>query len=146
VDFAEYATGLLNYLWRAHKNSADTITLTLDLKQLFLSVDLAIPCGLILNELATNALKHAFKGRSNGEVAVMISSDPDAIVRMTVSDNGVGMPNGLDWRQSTSLGLNLVQMLSKQLKAQVEVQSNNGTEFRIAFTTRNVKNKRDRDS
>ena len=146
VDFAEYAAGLLNYLWRAHKNSADTITLTLDLKQVFLSVDFAIPCGLILNELAINTLKHAFKGRSNGEVAVTLSSDPDAIVCMTVSDNGVGMPDGLDWRQSNSLGLNLVQILSKQLKARVEVRSNNGTEFRITFNTRYVKGQQDRTS
>ena len=63
VEFAEYAESLLNYLWRAHATTAAGVRLALDLEPVPLSVNAAVPCGLILNELASNALKHAFRGR-----------------------------------------------------------------------------------
>ena len=89
-----------------------------------------MPCGLILNELAGNALKHAFPGGAAGEVAVALYAGPDGRVRLRVCDNGVGLPPGLDWRQSRSLGLRLVQMLAAQLNGSVDVQSGAGTEMR----------------
>jgi PAS domain S-box-containing protein len=134
VDFADYASGLMNYLWRAHGASAAKIKLTRDMQPVTLAVETAVPCGLLLNELAVNALKHAFAGRDEGEVVVSIKSDSDGLVRLGVSDNGVGFSKGQDWRQKHSLGLNLVRMLTKQLKGTVEVESNGGTSFLIAFT------------
>jgi len=139
VNFADYVSGLLNYLWRAHNSSARHVNLKLDLRAVLLAVESAVPCGLILNELAVNALKHAFTGRDTGEVAVTLHSEADGQVCLCVKDNGTGFPSGLDWRQSRSLGLNLVQMLVKQLKAEVEVKSDGGTEFRITFKPRQAK-------
>lgn len=133
IDFTEYVESLLNYLWRAHGPVASGVRLSLDLEPLSLSVDVAVPCGLILNELVINALKHAFCGRAGGEVTVSLRGGADGRVRLCVRDNGTGLPEGFDWKQARSLGLRLVQMLAGQLRAVVEVSSGEGTEFAIAF-------------
>jgi PAS domain S-box-containing protein len=131
VDFAEYTRGLLGYLWRAH--GAATVRLTLDLSPLSLPVDIAVPCGLILNELVGNALKHAFRGRSEGEVTVSLNGSIEGLIRLSVGDNGVGLPEGFDWRQTQSLGLHLVRLLSGQLDADVNVCGGEGTRFEVVF-------------
>jgi len=135
IDFAEYARGLLGYLWRAHGSSVATIRLNLDLSTVSLPVDTAVPCGLILNELAGNALKHAFKGRSEGEVIVSLKSGSDGRIRLSVRDNGIGLPADLDWRQASTLGLRLVQMLAAQLGAEVNVSCGEGTRFEVVFSS-----------
>ena len=124
---------LLHYLWRAHGSAAASIGLTFDLKPVSLSVDMAVPCGLILNELAGNALKHAFKDRPQGEVTVSLQGFEDGRIRLAVRDNGIGLPTGFDWTQTRSLGLHLVQMLARQLRATVEVSSDDGTTFKITM-------------
>ena len=124
---------LLNYLWRAHGTAASGVRLALDLEPVPLSVNAAVPCGLILNELVSNALKHAFRGRAGGEVAVSLRGGPEGRVCLRVRDNGMGLPAGLDWRQADSLGLRLVQILAGQLHATVEVSSGEGTEFAVTF-------------
>ena len=138
VEFAEYTRSLLSYLWRAHGTGASGVRLRLDLEQVPLSVNVAVPCGLILNELATNALKHAFPGtdaeRGQGcEVRVSLSAVADGQVCLRVCDNGAGLPAGLDWQRADSLGLRLVQILAKQLGAVVDVSSGVGTEFAVTF-------------
>ena len=133
IDFAEYTRGLLGYLWRAHGDTAAHVRLTLDVQPVALSVETAVPCGLILNELVTNALKHAFRDRADGGVTVALSVLPDGRVCLRVGDNGPGLPAGLDWRTSSSLGLRLVQMLTEQINGTVEVTTDGGTEFAITF-------------
>ncbi len=134
VEFAGYTESLLRYLWGAHGVAAG-IRLELDLAPVSLPVNVAVPCGLILNELVGNALKHAFRGRDSGEVAVTLGKSEQGQVRLTVRDNGVGLPAGLDWRQGRSLGLRLAQMLGCQLGATVDVrtQTGEGTEFEVVF-------------
>jgi two-component sensor histidine kinase len=140
IEFAEYAQTLLGYLWRAHGTPTSYIRLALDLEPTPLSVNAAVPCGLILNELATNALKHAFRGRNSGEVIVSLHGNPEGQVCLRMRDNGTGLPAGLDWRSAKSLGLCLVQILAKQLSATVEVSSvgGEGTEFSVTFGGRNL--------
>ena len=132
VEFSDYARSLLNYLWRSHASAASAVRLTLDLEPVSLTVNTAVPCGLILNELVSNALKHAFRGRNGGEVTVSLHSAKGGL-RLSVRDDGTGLPAGFDWKQAKSLGLRLVQMLAGQLHADVEVSSDRGTEFTIAF-------------
>jgi two-component sensor histidine kinase len=134
IDFAEYAQSLLGYLWRAHGATAEAVRLTFDLEPVSLPVDTAVPCGLILNELAGNALKHAFRGRSEGEVTVSLHGAANGRISLNVRDNGVGLPARFDWRQASSLGLRLVQMLAGQLGATVEVSGEKGTAFEISFS------------
>jgi len=133
IDFAEYARSLLQYLWRAHGNSIPGVRLALNLEPVWLDIDAAVPCGLVLNELASNALKHAFRGRAEGEVTVTLGRDQDGRVGLAVHDNGVGLPPGLDCRQARTLGLRLVEMLSSQLGASLEVHAGDGTAFRLTF-------------
>ncbi|HEX9023604.1 MAG TPA: histidine kinase dimerization/phosphoacceptor domain -containing protein [Geobacteraceae bacterium] len=132
IDFAEYSRGLLSYLWRAHGGSS--VRLTLDLEPVSLPVDTAVPLGLILNELAGNALKHAFLGRPGGEVTVSLKGAAGGKISLGVSDNGVGLPEGLDWRRARSLGLRLVQMLAGQIGADVQLASGEGTRFEVVLS------------
>ncbi|MHB0955463.1 MAG: PAS domain-containing protein [Pirellulaceae bacterium] len=133
VNFSEYSRSLLTYLWRAHDATVSGIRLVLDLEPIQLSVNAAVPCGLILNELATNALKHAFRGQPGGEVAVSLRGTPEGQVCLRVEDDGVGLPAGFDWRTADSLGLHLVHMLVGQLHASVEITSDEGTQIAVTF-------------
>ena len=133
VEFGDYARSLMHYLWRAHGSAASGIWLNFDLKPVHLPVELAVPCGLILNELAVNALKHAFRGRSSGAVTVTLGTSPDGCIRLGLADDGAGLPPGQDWRQSSTLGLRLVQMLAGQLNGAVETGPGPGAEFTLTF-------------
>ncbi len=133
VDFADYAESLLGYLWRAHGPAVTGLLLKLDLEPVLLPVNMAVPCGLILNELFSNSLKHAFGNQDSGEVTVSFHENTDGRVNLSVKDNGIGLPKGFDWKQANSLGLRLVQMLAGQLHAAVEVSSGAGTQFAILF-------------
>jgi PAS domain S-box-containing protein len=141
VDFADYTRSLLNFLARAHGNSETTVGLKLDLQPVSLSVETAVPCGLVLNELVTNALKHAFRGRAKGEITTALYTGQDGRVCLRVSDNGIGLPAGLDWRQSPSLGLRLIHLLAGQLGATLDVRTGDGTEFLITFENRPDENR-----
>ena len=134
LNFADYAVSLLRSLWSSHGLLAEKVRLNLELAPVKLSVEAAVPCGLILNELAGNALKHAFPNGNDGEVTVGLEHDATTgTACLRVRDNGVGLPEGLDWRQSRSLGLRLVQILTSQLRGTVETKVDSGTEFQVAF-------------
>jgi two-component sensor histidine kinase len=98
-------------------------------------MDTAIPCGLIINELASNSLKHAFSAGKGGEIRIDLHSDKDNQFTLIVSDNGVGFPEGLDFRDTKSLGLQLVNTLVDQLGGTIELHSSGGTEFNLAFSS-----------
>jgi len=133
VEFAEYARSLLHYLWRAHGSAASGVRLNFDLQPVAVPIELAVPCGLILNELAVNALKHAFRDRSSGEVTVTLRSAPEGCICLRFRDDGPGLPPDMDWRKSPSLGLRLVQMLAGQLNGTIETGAGPGTEFMLTF-------------
>jgi len=103
-----------------------------DLEEVFLSIDKAIPFGLILNELITNCLKHAFPAERQGEIYVGLNSDGHSLT-LAVRDNGIGMPDDIDISNLNSMGLILVQSLVKQLKGTLEVKSNGGAEFKVSI-------------
>lgn len=102
------------------------------------NLDIAVPCGLILNELITNAYKHAFPkdkpraGESNCEIAVSVKHESGGLT-LTVADNGVGLPPGTDWENPGTLGLQLVKMLSQQLNGSIELDRTSGTTFHLRF-------------
>lgn len=133
VDFADYAESLLEYLWHAHGSRTSGIRLRTDLEPTRISVEKALPCGLILNELVGNALKHAFPGPGNGLVTVSLCNESEDRVMLRVRDDGIGLHPDVEWRNATSLGLRLVGMLARQLKADVAVGPPPGAEFSITF-------------
>jgi two-component sensor histidine kinase len=98
-----------------------------------LEIDQAIPCGLMVNELVSNALKYAFPGNRHGTISISFQPEDQGWICLTVADNGVGLPAGLDFLATESLGLQLVRMLVRQLKGEISLDNNHGTLFRIRF-------------
>jgi PAS domain S-box-containing protein len=139
LDFAEYAHSLLEFIWSSHDAAIGNKRLNMSLSPLILPIEMAVLCGLIVNELASNAIKHAFPSGSGGEVTVTLEHDTaTGAVCLHVRDNGVGLPADLDWRQSPSLGLRLVKMLAKQMRGTVQTGPGPGTEFQINFKVKGI--------
>lgn len=135
VDFEEYVRSLAAYLFRSYQTESRVITLDVKVENVLLGVDTAIPCGLIINELVSNALKHAFLGRERGRIRIELrpdAGDPGRSI-LIVTDDGVGCPPGLDIRRTESLGLQLVTTLADQLGGTLTCRSEAGTEFTMAF-------------
>lgn len=132
IDFAEYIRDLATDLFRSYGVNPDAITLKINVDDVLLGVDTAIPCALIVNELVSNSLKHAFPEGRAGKIRIGFHSD-DTKSTLMVSDNGVGFPEDLDFRSTQSMGLHLVITLTKQLKGAIELDRRRGTTFRIAF-------------
>ncbi|MBN2389664.1 MAG: PAS domain S-box protein [Anaerolineae bacterium] len=131
VDFAEYIRNLASSLVHSYRSRA--VRLDLQATDIYLSIDDAVPCGLIVNELISNALKHAFVDGREGEICVMMQQLADQQVKLVVRDNGVGLPSDVDYMNTGSLGLQLVTMLVQQLGGTIEIRNNAGAEFEIMF-------------
>ena len=135
IDFSEYLEDLTSYLLYA-LGAGRSIALNLNAAGIFININTAIPCGMIVTELVTNALKHAFPEDREGEIGVEFRLQQGEYV-LTVSDNGVGLPPELAWRATDSLGLKLVNIWATyQLEGNIEVNTQNGTAFTIRFTDR----------
>jgi PAS domain S-box-containing protein len=132
VHLGQYVKRLAHGLFQAVGPSSSGISLEIDVDDVALPVGRVIPCGLILNELITNALKHAFPGRDRGVVSIEVRETDDRVV-VSVTDDGVGMPQAFDPGTSSSLGMQLVEMLSRQLDGRVEIARGNGTSIRLTF-------------
>ncbi len=143
VDVAEYIRSLTGYLFQTYGVRVHDVTLKTVIDPVFLGVDTAIPCGLIINELVSNALKYAFplspaagtRGeQAPGEISIQLRVGADDLLTLTVQDNGVGFPAGVDYQNTESLGLRLVNTLVRQLDGTLELEQNSGTIFRITFS------------
>ena len=133
IDFAQYIQELVYSLFSSYEPSVSGITLKLDIDATFLDIDTAIPCGLILNELVSNSLKHAFPDGRSGEICIGLHLDQEKQLTLWIRDNGVGFPKGVDFRKTESLGLQLVCTLTTQLKGTITLDSSRGTAFQITF-------------
>ncbi len=134
INFAEYTESLANYLFKAYELHSGYVSLELDIDEVTLNIDTAIPCGLIINELISNALKYAFPNNRSGTVRVVLHSDNDNNLTMIVEDDGVGFPLDCDFNKVKSLGFQLVNVLVKQLKGSFEIDQSRGSKFRIRFS------------
>jgi PAS domain S-box-containing protein len=133
IDFPEYLRSLLNMVLSAHRSNRTRVETKLHVDPVSLDLDTAIPVGLITNELVTNSLKYAFAGRSVGEISVRLTKSETGDFLLMVSDNGVGLPEKFNFEKATSLGLRLVRILSKQMRARLEISKGMGTQFRVYF-------------
>jgi two-component sensor histidine kinase len=133
LDFGDYLRVLVAHLYRIYRPHAAPVTLDLDAPMIWMNVDTAVACGLVVNELVANALKHAFPAGRSGTVALKLAPVEANRLRLTVEDNGVGLPDGFDLQQTDSLGLQLVVMLTKQLDGTIELKRDRGTRFDITF-------------
>jgi two-component sensor histidine kinase len=132
IDFGAYIQSMAAFLFRSYGADADRITLAVEADEVSLGIDQAVPCGLILNELMSNALKHAFPAGRAGEIRVALGASEDNVT-LLFSDSGVGLPTDLDYRTTTSLGLQLVSTLVDQLDGEIELENKNGTSFELRF-------------
>jgi PAS domain S-box-containing protein len=132
VNFARYAEALVPELCHA-SGLGDRIEVKLRLEDVELHPERAVPCGLLLSELVTNALKHAFPEQRQGVLSIELERLPKARLRLTVKDDGVGLRNEFPVRGGVSLGLDLVSIFAKQLEAEVVVVRDAGTSFVLTF-------------
>jgi PAS domain S-box-containing protein len=135
IGLAGYVKHLSQDLFQSYKIHPEIIDMAIQTDgEVYVDINKAIPCGLILNELISNALKHAFPGDGPGKLQISIGETKEAEMEIVVRDNGVGLPDDVDILKPRSVGLHLVNGLVKnQLDGQIEVKRDNGTEFRITF-------------
>jgi len=135
IDMADYTRQLAAYRSRAH-GAGKRIKLTTDLDEVYLDLETAVPYGIIVNELLTNAFRHGFPGQRAGEVRVSLHEQADKSIQLIVQDDGVGLPDSFNWHAAPSLGFRLVRMLAEQLKADMQVQARNPTAIQFRFGRR----------
>jgi len=133
VEFSQYLRNLAIHLFHSYQIDSSRVHLTMDAEEVFLNINTAIPCGLIVNELISNALKHAFPNGRNGEVAIELHQIEGDGYCLRVRDNGVGFPEGLDFRQTGTLGMQIISTLVSQIDGRLDFQSQNGTSFILEF-------------
>jgi len=137
IDLQEYIKDLADTVCRNYQTIPPRVSLKFEVELVIVSTNTAIPCGLILSELLSNAMKYAFPGDKRGEIKIALHTTGENEIELGVSDNGVGLPKDLDYRNSDSLGLKLVIMLAEgQLGGHVDLKGDNGTEFLIRFKKR----------
>lgn len=135
IGMDEYIRDLTSNLLASYAARPQQITLEIQASSIWLNIDTAIPCGLIINELVSNALKHAFPiaGCSDSRVWVNMTQTHNHQFTLTVGDNGIGLPSGMDFKNTESLGLELVCIFTEQLEGTIELTAQTGTQFTIAF-------------
>jgi PAS domain S-box-containing protein len=142
IDLARYLEGLCAQLFRAYGPDPARVRLDVCVADSTLDLDRAVPCGLVVNELVSNSLKYAFPGGRRGRVAVELAAPPGGAYALSVSDDGVGLPDGLDFRHTRTLGLELVCGLTRQLGGTIELDQTGGTRFTITFASHSEGNSR----
>ena len=150
INFDEYVKSLINELYRSYRINKNLLNINIEIEEIYLDIDAAIPCSLIINELISNILKHAFPDihnpetnpfsdeKNGGNIYMKLSKNEDRF-RLIISDDGIGLPRDIDLNNTKTLGLQLVNALVDQLNGTIEVQRYNGTKYVINFDERNSK-------
>lgn len=129
----EYINNLVADLLYSYCANTDKIKTTIQTDDISLNIETAMPCSLVLNELLTNSIKHAFPDNRNGMITVRFKSEIGNQINMEVSDNGIGLPEQFSVNKTKSLGLKLVKNLTKQLNGKLNINSEGGTAVKIIF-------------
>lgn len=133
VDFHRFLGELLPSLMESYGMVGGHVAIDIEANHVKLPINEAIPCGLIVNELVSNALKHGFPGHRRGTIRVRLAQDPDGTVNLSISNDGIDIPPDLNLERTGSLGLQLVQLLARQLQGTLEVQRAHPTCFTLHF-------------
>jgi PAS domain S-box-containing protein len=133
INYPQYIRQLAAHLFRSYRVSSSRIELQTNIDDLELSVDIAVPCGLIINELVSNSLKYGFPNGRAGVIRIELRRQPESRTMLTVADDGVGIPEEVGFWNTHTLGLRLVGTLVKQLEGSVEVDRSGGTSVRVTF-------------
>jgi len=133
LKFSDYIENLATSLVSTYEAGKVKIQMEFDLDEVFLNLDSAIPCGLILNELISNSLKYAFKDRDRGEITILLKEKMDNLVTLSVEDNGIGIAENINIAKTETLGLQLVHTLTEQLEGEINLIRGDGSRFDITF-------------
>ena len=134
INMERHVEDLFGYLLEVYAHMKNKIVTAIDCSNVFLPVTQAIPCGVIINELLSNVFKHAFTNRQNGKIEIYMKNSGDNGGFIKIKDNGIGIPKEMDIKRLDSLGLKLVaNLVHIQLKGEMEIRNNGGTEVTIAF-------------
>ncbi len=133
VDFSKYLKSLTRSLFQMYGVNPGMVRLKIDVKDVFFDINTAVPCGLLVSELVSNSLKHAFPKGRKGELSIEMSPYEGDRIKLIVKDTGVGLQKDLDFKNTESFGLQLVDMLTQQLQGEMEVKSEGGTTFIMLF-------------
>ncbi len=140
INFSDYIDSLIKDLFRTYRSQLNNVKIRCESGQIFLEIDQAILCGLIINELISNSIKHAFIDRNDGEIVVKLYNNEDNYQIMVV-DNGIGFPKEIDIENTDTLGLQLITSLTSQMAGKLEITSNGGTSVQISFKSLTKKRK-----
>jgi two-component sensor histidine kinase len=133
IDFGQYISELVGVIVRSHNKTEDDIKITLDSVPIKLPIKKAVPCGLIINEIVTNSLKHAFpEGHKDPEIRIKMSRE-NSRATIAISDNGVGLSAPFEELETNSLGTLLIKTLTSQLNADLSVETDEGTKYIFSF-------------
>lgn len=135
VDFGSFIQELISNIRQSYGRAESLVEINVDAGEISLGIDNSIPCGLILNELVSNALKHAFPEGKEGEINIRMRLDDNQVV-LTVQDNGIGFPDLIDFTNVKSLGLDLVNILVRQMNGKIDMRVDGGTRWTITFTVK----------
>lgn len=135
LNLNEYLERIAVHLFNVYRVDENRIKLSLELQPITVSINIAIPVGMILNELMSNSIKHAFKETGRGEIRLRLVSDRDAVCRLTVQDDGSGLPVGVNLEQPTTLGLEIIRLLTEQIDGKIKKLEGPGTSFELTFKT-----------
>ncbi len=141
VNLAKYLQDLVGVLAQSYDIQSKQIRFLVDIDAIDVNIETAMPCGLIVNELVTNAIKHAFPNLDQGQVSIECRSIPNGQILLTVRDNGVGIPVHVDPNEASSLGLRIAKNLARQLKGTIELDTSNGTCFSLKFAELGYRNR-----
>ncbi|HEX5227581.1 MAG TPA: histidine kinase dimerization/phosphoacceptor domain -containing protein [Bryobacteraceae bacterium] len=139
VDFSKYVRRMVEHLFLSYGVDHRQIRLHTELDSVCLELDDALPCALLISEVISNSLKHGFPERREGEVRILLRNEGGCGVSLVLADNGVGLPDQLDWPTSRSLGLRLVRALAEQLHGRLDIRSHGGTEVHLVFLAKRKK-------
>jgi len=132
IDFRKYIESLVSGLFVSYGIDPKLIKIQINVEDVLLNIDTAIPCGLFINELLTNSLKHAFPHGREGKISIDLHSVDDRFI-FTINDNGIGFPEDLDFKNTDTLGLQLVNHLVNQVDGTIELDRSHGIKFTIVF-------------
>jgi PAS domain S-box-containing protein len=132
LNFTEYIENLSNDLYDTYTLDKNRVKLVLNIEEVILDVEISIPLALILNELLTNSLKHAFPDGYGGEIKIELGRC-DGSYQLSVSDNGIGFPEDLDYQNTDTLGMLIVNSLTDQIDGKLKLERDHGTKFTVTF-------------
>ena len=133
MNLAQYIESLYLHLYHMYRVDTKTVQLDRHIDEIFLDINTALPIGLVINELVSNALKHAFPNGSQGVICLELSSLDTEKYRLIVRDNGVGLPQGVDINNPDTLGMQLVYDLVAQIGGVITIETGDGTTFQVDF-------------